>query len=116
MNQASFDLDKLKNYFKQSLPEERRPQIVFHGAEPLLCKDAIFSTIEKYNDYFKFGIQTNGTLLDDEVAEFVKSTGIGIGLSLDAPIKEIADLTRKTWSGDSVFDKTLQAINRMKGY
>lgn len=109
-------LKKLNDYFKAYMPEGRKPQIIFHGAEPLLCKDALFTAIEKFQADFRFGIQTNGLLLDDETAEFIKETGTGLGLSLDAPYKEIADKTRKTWTGDSVFEKTLLTMERLKGY
>lgn len=109
-------LNNLRNYFKDIMPKGRKAQIIFHGAEPLLCKDTIFPAIEEFQNDFRFGIQTNGLLLDDEAAQFLMKTGTGIGLSLDAPVKEIADRTRKTWSGESVFDKTISAMQRLKGY
>ncbi|OGI04493.1 MAG: peptide-modifying radical SAM enzyme CbpB [Candidatus Melainabacteria bacterium GWF2_37_15] len=109
-------LEKLSGYFKQVMPENRLPQIIFHGAEPLLVKEVIFPAIEKFQDRFRFGVQTNGVLLDDEAIEFLTVNGVGIGLSLDAPIKQIADKTRKTWGGDSVFENTIKTIHKLKGY
>ena len=109
-------LTKLRDYFKKVMPEGRLPQIIFHGAEPLLNKEAVFPAIEQFKNDFRFGVQTNGVLLDDEAIEFLVKHGVGIGLSLDAPIKEVADRTRKTWSGESVYENTLRVMEKLKGY
>ena len=53
-------------------PASSLPQIVFHGAEPLLNREAVFAGIEQYGDDFRFGIQTNATLLDDAAVEFLR--------------------------------------------
>jgi uncharacterized protein len=109
-------LERLKTYFNTVMPENRLPQIIFHGAEPMLAKEAMFAAIEKYSNDFRFGVQSNGVLLDDDAIEFLKLHGVGIGLSLDAPLKDIADKTRKTWNGDSVYDNTLRLMQKLKGY
>ncbi len=106
----------LKQYFQKSLPRGQRPQIIFHGSEPMLAREAVFAGIEKYHKYFRFGVQTNGTLLDDSALEFLKSHKIGLGLSLDGHVRKVADKTRFTWGGDGVFDKVLTAIKKLKGY
>jgi len=41
---------------------------------------------------------------------------VGIGLSLDGPVAEVADRTRRRWSGDGVFDHVTSAIDRLQGY
>ncbi len=109
-------MEILKDYFKSKLPQGRIPQIIFHGAEPMLESKIVFSAIETYKDDFRFGIQTNGTMLDSTAVEFIKNAGIGIGLSLDASNAAIADSTRKTWQGESVFAKTLAAMELLQGY
>lgn len=109
-------LEILKAYFKSTLSDSQMPQIVFHGAEPLLNKKAIFSAIDKFREYFCFGIQTNGTLLDAEAIKFLTSKKISIGLSLDGHIADIADRLRKTWNGQGVFQKVIEAINSLRGY
>lgn len=106
----------LRSYFESKLPKNRLPQIIFHGAEPLLCRDSIVAAIERFSDDFRFGVQTNGTLLDAETAGFFRETGTGVGLSLDAASADVAGLTRKTWSGSGVFEKTLAAIELLRGY
>jgi uncharacterized protein len=109
-------LQRLRTYFTQSLPKGLRPQIVFHGSEPLLVKDMMFEGIEKHRDYFRFGVQTNGTLLDEDAVRFLTERGIGIGLSLDSASAEVAGRTRTTWNGDGVYEKVIQAMERLKGY
>ena len=109
-------LEKLRTYFRSHMPEGRLPQVIFHGAEPLVTREAIFAGIEAYGDYFRFGIQTNATLLDDGAMDFLTSHGVGIGLSLDGPIAAIADRTRRRWNGDGVFDHVVRAIDKLDGY
>lgn len=109
-------LEILKEYFSKVVPEGRLPQVVFHGSEPMLARDAVFAGIEKYKDAFNFGIQTNGTLLDDESIEFLTSRGIGIGLSLDGHEKTVADLTRKNWAGEGFFGEVVSVLDKLKGY
>lgn len=106
----------LKDYFKSALPKGRKPEIVFHGAEPLLNRENIFRAIERFKDHFRFGIQTNGTLLNKEGIEFLTSRGINIGLSLDGHIPQVADRQRKTWGGHGVFKKVAEIIKLLRGY
>ncbi len=109
-------LEILKVYFKSTLPKAEKAQIIFHGAEPMLNKKAIFSAIDKFRGDFHFGIQTNGTLLDDEAIKFLISREINIGLSLDGHIAEVADRLRKTWNGRGIFQKVTELIVRLKDY
>jgi len=109
-------LEILKDYFKSTLPKGQKPQIVFHGAEPLLNKKAVFSAIDKFSQDFRFGIQTNATLLDTETTKFLASRGISIGLSLDGHTPKVADRLRRTWNGRGVSQKVIEAIKRLRGY
>lgn len=109
-------LERLHNYFQETMQDGRLPQIIFHGAEPMLNRKAVFAAIELFADRFRFGVQTNATLLDDEAIAFLTSHEVSIGLSLDAPIAEIADLTRMTWGGRGVFDTVSQVMDKLQGY
>ncbi|MEN6487550.1 MAG: peptide-modifying radical SAM enzyme CbpB, partial [Smithella sp.] len=93
-----------------------KPQIIFHGAEPLLNRDAVFAGIEAYGKDFLFGVQTNATLLDDSAVDFLTSRDVSIGISLDAPTARIADKTRKNWEGKGTFKSVIDAMERLKGY
>ena len=106
----------LKTYFKSSLPKGQKPQIVFHGAEPLLNKGAVFEAIDKFGQDFRFGIQTNGTLLDSQDIEFLKSRRISIGLSLDGHVPRVADRLRRSWGDRGVSKKVIESIDMLRGY
>ncbi len=106
----------LKDYFADTVPGDRLPQIVFHGAEPMLNRDAMFAGIKAFEDDFRFGVQTNGTLLDQEAVGFLTERGASIGISLDAPDADVANMTRKNWDGEGVYDQVLDAMDRLRGY
>jgi len=67
----------------------KRLVIKYAGGEPLLRKQLLFDLIEhteisKPNDLsIKQSIITNGTLIDKDIARFVKQHNLGVGLSLD---------------------------------
>ncbi|MFQ5466191.1 MAG: radical SAM protein, partial [Thermodesulfobacteriota bacterium] len=109
-------LGLLKDYFRRTLPEGTLPQVIFHGAEPLLNREAVFAGIEEYGADFRFGIQTNATLLDDSAVEFLTDRGVSIGVSLDAATAAVADRTRMNWDGRGVFGKVIAAMERLRGY
>jgi len=109
-------LETLKTYFAGILPSGVKPQIIFHGAEPTMNRETLFAGLDHFKDDFRFGLQTNGTLLEDADIEFLTSRGIAIGLSLDSHSEAIATRTRKTWGGRSVFDKVLSTMEKLRGY
>ncbi|MDA8123823.1 MAG: peptide-modifying radical SAM enzyme CbpB [Deltaproteobacteria bacterium] len=109
-------LATLKKYFQRTLPKGVMPQVIFHGAEPLLNRQAVFAGIEEYKKDFLFGIQTNTALLDDEAVAFLSKRQVSIGISLDAPTARISDRTRKNWDGQGIFKQVVAAMERLKGY
>ncbi len=109
-------LEILREHFRRTLPAARKASIIFHGAEPLLCRDAICQLIPEFQSEFHFGLQTNGTFLDGPTADLLMSHGVTIGLSLDAANAAMAGRTRKTWDGDGVFARTLAAMDHLRGY
>ncbi|GAB6167018.1 peptide-modifying radical SAM enzyme CbpB [Thermostilla marina] len=106
----------LRDYFAENLPAGRKPDVIFHGAEPLLNREAVFTGIDRFADDFRFGIQTNGTLLDDEAIAFLTSRKVGIGLSLDGHEDAVADRTRKTWGGAGTFASIDGLFEKLRGY
>jgi uncharacterized protein len=106
----------LKRYFQATLPKKTLPQIIFHGAEPLLNRDAVFAGVEQYAGDFHFGIQTNATLLDDAAIAFLRGHQVSVGISLDASTAAVADRTRRNWEGQGVYRQVVDAMERLKGY
>ncbi len=109
-------LTHLYAYFKTTLPNGIKPQIIFHGSEPMMARKAIFTGIEKFCGDFLFGVQTNGTLLDDEAISFLTEHHVGIGISLDAPTAELANQLRKNWDGIGAFEKVVAVIDKLADY
>jgi uncharacterized protein len=109
-------LETLLEFFRRVMPDGDRPQVIFHGAEPMLNRTAIFAAIDHFADDFVFGVQTNGTLLDAEAIEFLTSRQISVGLSLDGPVAEITDRTRHTFAGRGVHERVIGALEALRGY
>jgi uncharacterized protein len=109
-------LHRLLEYFRSSLPSSVKPQLIFHGSEPMIARDAVFRAIETFENDFHFGIQTNGSLLDDEAITFLREKGVGIGISLDAHEQAIADSLRHSWGGTGAFEHLLKVIAALSDY
>ena len=97
--------------------ENESPAISFYGGEPLLN----FQLIKKVVDYskqkykgikFRYAITTNGTLITEEIAEFLANNYFNCMISLDGP-KHIHDQYRKTIGEKGSFNKTIEGINRL---
>lgn len=106
----------LKQYFRTTVDRGNKPQVIFHGAEPLLNREAVFAGIERYSRDFLFGVQTNATLLDDVAIDFLRRHNVSVGISLDAATAGIADRTRTTWDGQGVYGQVVDALRRLRGY
>ena len=78
--------------------------------------EAVFAGIEIFGDDFRFGVQTNATLLDDAAIEFLTSHGVGIGVSLDGHSAAVADRARVTWGGEGVSRQVLAVMDKLRGY
>ena len=109
-------LERLKGYFRTVLPDGVKPQLIFHGSEPMVAKETMFAGIEKFCTDFVFGLQTNATLLDDEAIAFLKDHRVGIGISLDAPTADVANLTRKNWQGKGAFEQVVKVMAKLADY
>lgn len=82
--------------------------IVFSGGEPLTRKDDLFPLLEKHNDmYFMF--YTNGTLINDSVADRLQSLGnAGAVISLEGFEKATDDRR-----GSGVYRRVMDAMDRL---
>jgi uncharacterized protein len=112
-------LSILKDHFAATLPAQtvsRKPQIVFHGAEPLLNREALFASIARFREDFRFGVQTNATLLTAGDVAFLREHGVSVGISLDGATAGVADRTRTTWGGSGVYGQVVNALKLLEGY
>lgn len=111
--ELDFILGKLADYFKST---KRKQVIIFHASEPLIVKDAVFAAIDKYKDVFKFGLQTNATLLEKSDVDFLKERLVGVGISLDSHVSLTNDTQRPARRTRGSFTHALNALKWFDGY
>lgn len=90
--------------------DPRKIMICLSGGEPLLHPD--FFRIAKYavDSGFFCGVTTNGTLIDEEYARLMESSGIHtVTFSLDGLKKNHCDFRNCKWA----YDKTLEGIENL---
>ncbi|MGS4819311.1 anaerobic sulfatase maturase [Raoultella terrigena] len=112
----------LENFIRQYIDGQDGEQIVFswQGGEPTLMGLEFFHKVVKFQKmYQKPGqkiendLQTNGILLNDRWAEFLKEHRFLVGLSIDGP-RELHDRYRLTRSGKPTFDKVMAGADALK--
>lgn len=94
--------------------------LVWHAGEPLTLPpeyyDEAIDIIEAAKPHgvtVRYGIQTNGTLIDDDWIDLFRRRNITVGVSLDGP-RDLHDANRKLRSGAGSFDRTMAGIRRLK--
>jgi uncharacterized protein len=98
--------------------------IVWHAGEPLTLPPAYYEeaieTIEAARPStikVHYGIQTNGTLIDDAWVDLFERHAITVGVSLDGP-RDLHDRNRKYRNGSGSHDRALAGIGKLqaRGY
>lgn len=90
----------------------RDVNLTMHGGEPLLNFDLIKKLAEytkDRRDHISITIQTNATLITDEIAQYIMDNKIGIGVSIDGPA-EFHNKTRPLQNGKGSFDQVIRGI------
>lgn len=114
----------LEMYIIQHIQASSEQTIFFswHGGEPTLAGLEYFNRIVEiqkkhlpHNRSVINGIQTNGTLLDDEWCRFLKKENFSVGISMDGPERFHA-VNRFRKDGKSCFDEVLRGFQLLKHY
>lgn len=112
----------LENFIRQYIQSQDGEEIVFswQGGEPTLMGLAFFEKVvalqKKYQPKYQRienDLQTNGVLLNDKWAAFLKKHRFLVGISVDGP-REMHDRFRVTRSGNPTFDKVMAGIDALK--
>jgi uncharacterized protein len=112
----------LEAYLRQVIEGHDVPQVTvaWQGGEPtLMGLDFFRRAVELERSLAPPGVaiehtlQTNGVLLDDEWAEFLRENRFLVGLSLDGP-RELHDAYRHDRRGESVFDRVVAAARLLQ--
>lgn len=93
-------------------------RINYYGGEPLLNFDAIKTSSERIKEIknsikFKKALVTNGTLINDDIAEYLVSNNFSVGISIDG-YKELHDKMRVYRNGKGTFDDVLIGFEKLK--
>jgi len=104
------------------MKNDSRAIVVFHGGEPLALPVARFEELAAtFMQHLgslpgvKFGVQTNGTLLDDEYLEALERWRFGIGISIDG-YDAASNADRVDFEGKSTYDEILRGLDRAVAY
>jgi uncharacterized protein len=121
---ATFQMshETLERYIVQHIDASPDDVITFswHGGEPTVLGLDYFRKIVEIQRRHKpidktivNGVQTNGTLLDDDWCKFFAIEGFAVGLSLDGP-KEMHNQFRITKDKKPTFEQTLRGYNLLQ--
>ncbi len=108
--------DILESYIVQHIEASTEPVIRFswHGGEPTVLGLDYFRKIvalqrkhQSINQRITNGMQTNGTLLDDDWCRFLAEEDFSVGLSLDGP-QELHDRYRVTKGQKPTHEQTMR--------
>ncbi|MFM7584279.1 MAG: anaerobic sulfatase maturase [Caldilinea sp.] len=112
----------LEAYLRQLIEGHTAPevQVAWQGGEPTLMGLAFFErSIELVEKYRKPGVrviyslQTNGTLIDDGWARFLKRHNFLVGISIDGP-QPLHDVYRVDKGNQPTFDKVLRGLHSLQ--
>ena len=110
--------DLLEAYVAQHISASPDEIIRFswHGGEPTVLGLEFFRRVAAIQRRLRppgrsiaNGLQTNGTLLDDEWGRFLAAEGFSVGLSLDGP-RALHDHHRRTRGGRPTFDRAMRGL------
>ena len=114
----------LEKYVIQHILATSETNISFswHGGEPLLAGIDFFRKVITLQHKHKpagstivNGIQTNGTLLDDEWCSFLAAEGFTVGISIDGPVG-MHNKNRRTRGNNNTFLKVMKGYNLLRKY
>ena len=115
--------EMLETVIREYIAANDVPEVTFnwHGGEPLILGlDFYRKAIELEKKYagdktVHNTIQTNGTLLNAQWADFFRDNDFLVGISLDGP-KDIHDKYRKDKGGAPTFDRVLRGLQYLRDH
>lgn len=108
-------IDDLIKFIEATKDKNKSPLISFFGGEPLLNWGFIKEFIKKAKDNnynYRYSINTNVTLIDDEKLDFFIKNKFNVTLSVDG-IKEAHDVNRIYRNGEGSWDSIIKRIPKI---
>ena len=121
---GEMDDETLETFIRSYIDGVTGPEVVFswQGGEPTLRGLDFFRHVvalqKKYaksNQRIENDLQTNGVLINDDWAAFLKEHRFLVGLSIDGP-RELHDKFRVNKGGAPTFDKVMAAAQRLQKF
>jgi uncharacterized protein len=121
---GEMDDETLETFIRSYIDGVTGPEVVFswQGGEPTLRGLDFFRRVvalqKKYaksNQCIENDLQTNGVLINDEWAAFLKEHRFLVGLSIDGP-RELHNKFRVNKGGAPTFDKVMAAAQRLRSF
>ena len=111
----------LETLTKQYIESNDVPEVTFnwHGGEPLVMGLDFYRKAVELQQKYAGGkivhntLQTNGTLITPEWADFFRENDFLIGISIDGPA-DIHDQFRKDKGGQNTVDKVMRGVNLLR--
>lgn len=115
------DNETLVNLTRKTVSYVTQKPIIFvwHGGEPLLAGREFYEDILRAQDQYGGGkeienhVQTNLTLMDDDLAEFFFRHGFKVGTSIDGP-QPVHDANRIFPNGSGSFSQVMRGLTSLK--
>jgi SynChlorMet cassette radical SAM/SPASM protein ScmE len=100
--------------FFDEMGQCRVMSVTLQGGEPFIRKDFITLLEGIVRNHMRFSILSNGTLIDDEITQYVADTGRCdyVQVSIDGSCPETHDACR----GQGSFEKAIAGIKRLQRY
>ena len=110
--------EMLEHFVREYIGSQTMQNVLFtwHGGEPMLRPVGYYEKVMTLQQKYAGGrnidncLQTNGTLVTDEYAEFFRRNGWLIGVSIDGP-REYHDAYRRKANGGASFDEVMRGID-----
>jgi uncharacterized protein len=114
--------DLLELYLRQLIESHSTPEvtIAWQGGEPTMMGLDFFRRSIEFTERLlrpgqrpQYTIQTNGTLIDAEWAEFFRANDFLVGISIDGP-REMHDAYRVNKGGRGSFDQVMRGLGHLR--
>lgn len=120
-HEPRMSIDMLETVVKEYIGANDVPEVTFnwHGGEPLILGLDFYKKALEFERKYANGkiihntLQTNGTLITDEWADFLAKNDFLVGISIDGPA-DIHDRYRRDKGGYPTFDRVMAGLMNLQ--
>lgn len=120
-HEPRMSIDMLETVVKEYIGANDVPEVTFnwHGGEPLILGLDFYKKALEFERKYADGkiihntLQTNGTLITDEWADFLAKNDFLVGISIDGPA-DIHDRYRRDKGGYPTFDRVMAGLMNLQ--